>query len=256
MKDRNRIPATKKELLVRLLDLGKVMIHLDARCEDVDVPTQFKEDADLRLNLSYRFQYGGLTVDESGVTATLSFSGFPHTCRVPIGSVYAITSHVSGESYFFPTDAPPEALAGFAAMMAPLSGGEDGSDEGEAKSPGEGDHEPVEKGRPLLRAIDGGLAGAEKNDDLGPKMKREDGAEADRDSQLGLFEEELTSIEPEGDDADPTDGWTARPESVDETAPSPSTQEGVEQAGSDEDIEEPCEPASAGRRFGHLRVIK
>ncbi len=228
MKDSDRILATKKELLLRLLDLGKVMLHLDARREGVDVPEDLRDDADLRLNLSYRFQYGDLVVDSSEARATLSFSGRPYLCTVPLDSVFAMVSHVSGESFFFPTDAPPEALAGFAAMMGPLCQKEE--EGGELLPLSKERTRPGRRRRPRLRALDGGAVGATKEErsrDNSPKDKAEPSEEG--------------ALKDEGDDS---------------PAASPMSENDDAGTSTDESAEEGVDERGESRRWGHLRVIK
>ena len=152
MDEGNKETVTKSELLERMLGLGKVMIHLDARKEGVDVPLEYEDDADLRLNISYRFQNADLYVGESKLRARLSFSGHPHVCTVPLDAIFAMISHVSGEGFLFPADAPPEALAGLAMLVSPLAPDEDGQQESKDKSKSGA----PEAGQPFLRAIEGG----------------------------------------------------------------------------------------------------
>lgn len=129
--------TAKQDLLEGLLAHGMVLVHLDTEVEGVDVPDQFRGDRDLRLNLSYRFA-GGLQVNQSGVTADLSFSSQPYTCQVPFESVFAMVSHGTGEAFFFPSDAPQQALEALARMVAEVDGEPDGA------------------AQPRLRAIEGG----------------------------------------------------------------------------------------------------
>lgn len=153
---------SKRSLLERLLDEGMVMVHLDARRDGVDVPGEFRTEADLRLNLSYRFAHGDLAVGDDEVSATLNFSGGPYRCEVPLPAIFAVVSHVTGEGFFFPGDAPPEALAALAAMVTREEGDEGGDLElplpGLDRRPEIDDDEnlPAAAGRPVLHAIDGG----------------------------------------------------------------------------------------------------
>jgi stringent starvation protein B len=101
--------ADKRETLLRLLAEGMVMVHLDARRPGVKVPRAHRTEALLRLNLSYRFASRDLTVDEDGVRCTLSFSGVPYLCELPLPAIFAVTSHVSGESMVWPESLPSEA---------------------------------------------------------------------------------------------------------------------------------------------------
>jgi stringent starvation protein B len=99
----------KRETLLRLLTEGMVMVHLDARQPGVKVPRAHRAEALLRLNLSYRFSSRDLVVDEECVRCTLSFSGIPYLCELPLAAIFAITSHVTGESMVWPESLPIEA---------------------------------------------------------------------------------------------------------------------------------------------------
>lgn len=100
----------KKAVLEAQLEQGMVLIALDARVPEVDVPAHLGPDLQLRLNLSYRF---GLPMEltDWGVEATLTFGGVPHPCRVPWKAIFLIVSHVSGEPTLFPEDVPAELTA-------------------------------------------------------------------------------------------------------------------------------------------------
>ena len=165
---------SKRSLLERLLDQGMVMVHLDARREGVDVPGTFRPEADLRLNFSYRFAHGDLALGDDEISATLNFDRGPYRCEVPLSAIFAVVSHVTGEGFFFPGDAPPEALAALAAMV---TRDEDG--EIELPRPGEtapevsGDEDlPAPVGKPVLRAIDGGGENDEAEDEDAERPRR------------------------------------------------------------------------------------
>ncbi|MGQ0505463.1 MAG: ClpXP protease specificity-enhancing factor SspB [Myxococcaceae bacterium] len=105
----NRGPE-KKERLLAALDKGMVMVHLDARRPGVMVPTAFRGEAHLRLNLSYRFDPPDLAVGEWGVRATLSFSGDRFAVAIPWSALFAITSFVTEEFWMYPDDLPEELI--------------------------------------------------------------------------------------------------------------------------------------------------
>ncbi|MBC7792329.1 MAG: hypothetical protein H7Z43_01365, partial [Clostridia bacterium] len=109
------VPPTPRQLLENLLGQGMVMVTIDARADDVVVPTQFEGDPQLRLNLSYRFGLP-IDIDEWGVKARLTFSGIPFDCKLPWPSIYMIVSHVTGQPFLFPEHVPPE-LMQLAAQM-------------------------------------------------------------------------------------------------------------------------------------------
>ncbi|MDF1561920.1 MAG: ClpXP protease specificity-enhancing factor SspB [Deltaproteobacteria bacterium] len=164
MDDRENQPS-KRELLESLLAEGMVLIHLDASNPGVDVPPGLRDEHELGLNLSYRFA-GPLAVDEAGVYATLSFSGEPYACALPFDAVYAMVSHDTGEGFFFPTEAPPSALA---ALAAALEDGEGAISEVPAT-------EAAVPERPKLSVIDGGAPPAvETEEDTEGEQAREAG---------------------------------------------------------------------------------
>jgi stringent starvation protein B len=101
----------KKERLLAALEKGMVMIHLDARRPGVIVPPHLRNEAHLRLNLSYRFEPPDLSVSEWGVRSTLSFSGTRFTVAVPWSALFAIASHVTKDLFWmYPDDMPAELL--------------------------------------------------------------------------------------------------------------------------------------------------
>jgi stringent starvation protein B len=103
----------KKQTLLAFLRRGVAMVHLDARQPGVSVPEQFKTDAHLRLNLSYRYGIPDFEVGDDAVSATLSFGGRPFHCLLPWDSVFAVTSSGTGEGQVWPEDLPTEAARGF-----------------------------------------------------------------------------------------------------------------------------------------------
>jgi stringent starvation protein B len=102
--------AGKKKTLQQYLSRGVAMIHLDARRDGVRVPERFKEDAHLRLNLSYRYSIPDFDLDEERVQATLSFGGVPFQCIVPWQAIFGITSHSTGDGQVWPEDLPTEVV--------------------------------------------------------------------------------------------------------------------------------------------------
>ena len=117
-----RDTESKKTVLAELLEQGMVLVTLDARCEGVDVPKHLSDDAQLRLNLSYRFGLP-MKLDDEGVSATLTFAGTPYACRLPWASIYLFVSHVTGRPILFPADVPSE----FASGMFGVRGNGNGS---------------------------------------------------------------------------------------------------------------------------------
>jgi stringent starvation protein B len=106
-----RDTESKKTVLTDLLEQGMVLVTLDARCAGVDVPKHLGGDAQLRLNLSYRFGLP-MQLDDEAVTATLTFAGTPYACRLPWNAIYLFVSHVTGRPILFPADVPSEFATG------------------------------------------------------------------------------------------------------------------------------------------------
>ncbi len=139
----------KRDLLLRLLDRGIAMIHLDARCDGVSVPSQFEHDPHLRLNLSYRYQIPDLEIGEARVVATLSFGGRPFRCVVPWDAIFAITSSATGDGQVWPEDIPMEVVKEAEKQRRPQLAALDGS----ADPAPETDEPPKPRGKPNLRLV-------------------------------------------------------------------------------------------------------
>jgi hypothetical protein len=85
-------PPSKKEVMLALLDRAEARVHLDARHAGVQLPERFRSEAHLRLDYGYGFQppIPDLTVDDQGISATLSFNRTPFRTFVPWAAVYLI----------------------------------------------------------------------------------------------------------------------------------------------------------------------
>jgi stringent starvation protein B len=111
--------SEKEKALRSMLDQGLTLVHLDARVPGVVVPERFREDAHLRLNLSWRFGLPDFTINDFGVRATLSFGGLNFSCAIPWGAVFGMTSHATGRTLLFPEDVPDELLDAAPPASAP-----------------------------------------------------------------------------------------------------------------------------------------
>ncbi len=98
----------KKSKLMGALEKGMVMIHLDARRAGVSVPDNLRDEKHLRLNLSYRFDPPDLSVTDWGVRSTLTFPEGRFLVAIPWPALFAVTSHVTKDFWFFPEDMPAE----------------------------------------------------------------------------------------------------------------------------------------------------
>jgi stringent starvation protein B len=103
-----RLPP-KKDVALALLEQATVLVHLDPRGEQVQVPAWFKRQPQLVLQIGLNMPkpIPDLTVDDDGISCTLSFSNAPHYCHLPWASVYALIG-ASGRGMVWPDDVPRE----------------------------------------------------------------------------------------------------------------------------------------------------
>lgn len=103
-----RLPP-KKDVALALLEQATVLVHLDPRGEQVQVPAWFKRQPQLVLQIGLNMPkpIPDLNVDEQGISCTLSFSNAPHFCFLPWSSVYALIG-ASGRGMVWPDDVPKE----------------------------------------------------------------------------------------------------------------------------------------------------
>jgi stringent starvation protein B len=103
-----RLPP-KKDVALALLEQATVLVHLDPRGEQVQVPAWFKRQPQLVLQIGLNMPkpIPDLNVDDDGISCTLSFSNSPHYCHLPWSSVYALIG-ASGRGMVWPDDVPKE----------------------------------------------------------------------------------------------------------------------------------------------------
>jgi stringent starvation protein B len=103
-----RLPP-KKDVALALLEQATVLVHLDPRGEQVQVPAWFKKQPQLVLQIGLNMPkpIPDLNVDDDGISCTLSFSNTPYFCQLPWASVYALIG-ASGRGMVWPDDVPKE----------------------------------------------------------------------------------------------------------------------------------------------------
>ena len=79
--------SSKEEIVTQLLSEGDVMLCLDARQENVQVPPVHKDDPGLKLIVNLRFPTS-VQVTPEGISATLSFNSRPFSCFIPFSSLW------------------------------------------------------------------------------------------------------------------------------------------------------------------------
>lgn len=100
----------KKDVLLALLEQSTVRVHLDPRPADVRVPSWFKKQPQLALDIGLNLPVPirDLDLGEEGVSCTLSFNRSPHFCFVPWSAIFALVDQQSGRGMLWPESVPPE----------------------------------------------------------------------------------------------------------------------------------------------------
>lgn len=109
MSDAPRQPPPKKEVALALLEESSMFIHLDPRRPAVSVPRGFMGQAQLvlQVGLNMAIPIPDLTVDDVGISCTLSFNRVPFWCRIPWTAIYALVGE-DGRGGVWADDVPPE----------------------------------------------------------------------------------------------------------------------------------------------------
>jgi stringent starvation protein B len=98
----------KKKQFEDWIESDHLLVQVNARRDDVDVPEHLKNTHSLTLKLSKNFQ-GELLHDEEQITAYLLFDGNYHCCIIPWGAIWGMSS-CAQESRIWNEDIPKEVL--------------------------------------------------------------------------------------------------------------------------------------------------
>ena len=104
----------KRRTLEQLLARGPVLVHVDARRTEVEVPQRFRADASLVLRFGYTLQPAirDLCIDDEGISGTLTFGGSPFHVMLPWTAVYAAMVEGEQRGTVWPEDVPEDVLTG------------------------------------------------------------------------------------------------------------------------------------------------
>lgn len=104
----------KRRTLEALLSRGPVLVHVDARRAEVNVPPRFRADASLVLRFGYNLNPAivDLVVDDAAIAGTLTFGGQPFRCVLPWTAVYAAMVEGEQRGTVWPEDVPEDVLTG------------------------------------------------------------------------------------------------------------------------------------------------
>lgn len=100
----------KHQQIADLLKFDTVMVFIDARHPDIQVPEQHKNQFDLRLNFDYEFGIEDFRVLPDRLEATLSFEEGDFFCVIPFAAVYLMVCHAVSRGSLFPQSVPVEML--------------------------------------------------------------------------------------------------------------------------------------------------
>ena len=108
MADPPKLPP-KKDVATALLQGPSVFIHLDPRRDGVIVPTWFKNQPQLvlQVGMNMAVPIPDLEVGDDGISCTLSFNRSPFWCSMPYSAIYALVGE-DGRGMIWPDDVPPE----------------------------------------------------------------------------------------------------------------------------------------------------
>jgi len=112
----------KRRTLETLLARGPVLVHVDARRAECDVPPRFRADPSLVLRFGYTLSppIVDLEVDDNGIAGTLTFAGQPFHCVLPWTAVYAAMVEGEQRGTVWPEDVPEDVLTGGGDTPAPV----------------------------------------------------------------------------------------------------------------------------------------
>ena len=100
----------KRETLERFLGDEHALVHVAPRGDGVVLPEHLTRNPTVTLKLSRYFR-GKMDVSKSEVTAELLFGEDYFSCKVPLASIWGMTS-IRGQFLMWPESTPPEVLAG------------------------------------------------------------------------------------------------------------------------------------------------
>jgi hypothetical protein len=99
----------KREFLLQMMEDAWVLVHLDPRRPEVQLPDYLRQQPHLILQYGYNMPVpiAELKVDEQGIWATLSFQRTPHATFIPWSAVFAVADG-DQKGYVWEADVPPD----------------------------------------------------------------------------------------------------------------------------------------------------
>ncbi|NLF24307.1 MAG: hypothetical protein GX589_01440 [Deltaproteobacteria bacterium] len=113
MKPRAPITEPKQTVLSRFLEGDHVLVHVNPKIKDVQLPPHLASQITVTLKLSRNFR-GYFDMNNTQITADLLFGGRYFTCIVPFEAIWGCTNE-NGESVIWPESTTSEILHQIAA---------------------------------------------------------------------------------------------------------------------------------------------
>jgi len=104
-----QLPPKPEVALALLQTASSVYIHLDPRDESVSVPSWFKKQPQLvlQVGLNMAVPIPDLDVGQEAISCTLSFNRRPEFCRIPWDAIYGLVGE-DGRGMIWPESVPAE----------------------------------------------------------------------------------------------------------------------------------------------------
>lgn len=110
--DSPQLPPKPEVALALLQTASSVFVHLDPRGDDVMVPSWFKKQPQLvlQIGLNMAVPIVDLDVGEDAISCTLSFNRSPEFCKIPWNAIYGLVGE-DGRGMIWPDSVPAEVAA-------------------------------------------------------------------------------------------------------------------------------------------------
>jgi hypothetical protein len=110
--DQPQLPPKPEVAMALLQTASSVFVHLDPRGGDVVVPSWFKKQPQLvlQIGLNMAVPIVDLDVGEEAISCTLSFNRSPEFCKIPWDAIYGLVGE-DGRGMIWPDSVPAEVAA-------------------------------------------------------------------------------------------------------------------------------------------------
>lgn len=108
MSDSQKLTKEKHQLVNKCLNDEYVLVHLDSRKENVDLPQHLMNQPLVTLKLSKLFR-GGLALEDDKIVTDLLFDRGYILCSIPLEAVWGVTN-AGGDNFVWPQSTPVEVV--------------------------------------------------------------------------------------------------------------------------------------------------